>query len=174
MLYCSLCFKKEKFYYIIKFAYCFNIRFMPHKVISKYNSRSAAVQFAYQLKLTNENIQESVEKFLSSELFKEDYKEIKTNFFKKLVLNLEDKTLDQQIEKSLKSGKNLTHLSIIELCILKIALIEMIYEKTDLPVIINEYVEISKEFLDNSSIKFINALLDNLSKNVERKCLTKI
>lgn len=147
---------------------------MPHKVISKYNSRLAAVQFAYQLRLTNENIQESIEKFLSFELFKKEYKEIKINFFKKLVLNLEDKTLDQQIEKSLKSGKNLMHLSIIELCILKIALIEMIYEKTDLPIIINEYVEIAKEFLDNSSIKFINALLDNLSKNVERKCLTKI
>jgi len=175
-LYCLLCFKKDIFYYIMKVAYCFNIRLMSHKVISKYISRFAAVQFAYQLELTNANPLEAMGKFLSLDTLKEkDYKDIKINFFKQLVLKLNDsKTLDEQIEKSLKSGKTLKHLSVMELCILRVALIEMIYEKTDLPVIINEYVEIAKTFLDNSSIKFINALLDNISKNIERKCLTKI
>ena len=148
---------------------------MFHKVVSKHISRLTAVQFAYQLEITHENLLESAEKFLSSDIFKEeDYKEIKISFFKRLISNLNDETLSEQIEKSLKSGKNLIHLSIIELCILKIALIEMIYEKTDIPVIINEYIEIAKLFLDSNSIKFINALLDNLSKNVERKCLIKV
>lgn len=148
---------------------------MFHKVVSKHISRLTAIQFAYQLEITHENLLESAEKFLSSDIFKEeDYKEIKISFFKRLISNLNDETLSEQIEKSLKSGKNLIHLSIIELCILKIALIEMIYEKTDIPVIINEYIEIAKVFLDSNSIKFINALLDNLSKNVERKCLIKV
>lgn len=148
---------------------------MFHKVVSKHISRLTAVQFAYQLEITHENLLESAEKFLSSDIFKEeDYKEIKISFFKRLISKLNDETLSEQIEKSLKSGKNLIHLSIIELCILKIALIEMIYEKTDIPVIINEYIEIAKLFLDSNSIKFINALLDNLSKNVERKCLIKV
>lgn len=148
---------------------------MFHKVVSKHISRLTAIQFAYQLEITHENLLESAEKFLSSDIFKEeDYKEIKISFFKRLISNLNDETLSEQIEKSLKSGKNLIHLSIIELCILKIALIEMIYEKTDIPVIINEYIEIAKLFLDSNSIKFINALLDNLSKNVERKCLIKV
>lgn len=159
----------------MKAAYCFNIRLMSHKVISKHISRFAAVQFAYQLELTNADPLEAMENFLSLDTLKEDYKDIKINFFKQLVLKLNDsKTLDEQIEKSLRSGKTLKHLSVMELCILRVALIEMIYEKTDLPVIINEYVEIAKTFLDNSSIKFINALLDNISKNVERKCLIKI
>lgn len=148
---------------------------MVHKVISKHISRLAAVQFAYQIEITKEDYSDSIEKFLSSDIFKEDeYKEIKTGFFKRLISKLNDETLSEQIEKILKSGKNLIHLSIMELCILKIALIEMIYEKTDIPVIINEYVEIAKVFLDSSSIKFVNALLDDLSKNVERKCLIKI
>ncbi len=148
---------------------------MVHKVISKHISRLAAVQFAYQLEITKENYSDSVERFLSSDIFKEgEYKEIKTGFFKRLVSRLNDETLTEQIKKTLKSGKNLIHLSIMELCILKIALIEMIYEKTDIPVIINEYIEISKVFIDNNSIKFINALLDTLSKNIERKCLIKI
>ena len=148
---------------------------MFHKVVSKHISRLTAIQFAYQLEITHENLLESAEKFLSSDIFKEeDYKEIKISFFKRLISNLNDETLSEQIEKSLKSGKNLIHLSIIELCILKIALIEMIYEKTDIPVIINEYIEIAKLFLDSNSIKFINALLDNLSKNVKRKCLIKV
>lgn len=148
---------------------------MFHKVVSKHISRLAAVQFAYQLEITHENLLESAEKFLSSDIFKEeDYKEIKISFFKRLISKLNDETLSEQIKKSLKSGKNLIHLSITELCILKIALIEMIYEKTDIPVIINEYIEIAKVFLDSNSIKFINALLDNLSKNVKRKCLIKV
>lgn len=146
------------------------------KVVSKSVSRLAAVQFAYQIELTKEPLTESIESFISNYIkANEDFKDINLSFFKKLARNLvNSEILDSKIEDSLKTGEKLTCLPILELSILRIAVIEMMYEKTDIPVIINEYIEISKHFLDTNVTRFMNALLDSLSKNIERQCLAKI
>ena len=89
-----------------------------------------------------------------------------------IIKNLIDKA-DEIIQKGLMAGKSLYGLSIINKSILKTAVYEIVFEKTDIPVIINEYVEISKLFSDLSSAKFINAILDKISKQVERRCLQK-
>jgi transcription termination factor NusB len=56
---------------------------------------------------------------------------------------------------------------------MKVAVIEMLFEKTDIPVIINEYVEITKEFVGNNVAGFVNALLDKISSQIKRKCKTE-
>jgi transcription termination factor NusB len=53
--------------------------------------------------------------------------------------------------------------------ILKVGIVEMIFEKTAIPVIIDEYVEIAKNFVDEKGVKFVNAILDKLSRQVERQ-----
>ena len=97
---------------------------------------------------------------------------VNTKFFKKLVDNFQkDTNLDDMIEDALEDDKTVSNSPPVEICIIKTALTEMIFEKTDIPVVINEYVEIAKDFLDEKVAKFINALLDKISKKVERKCL---
>ncbi len=92
-------------------------------------------------------------------------------FFRKLAADFQkDANLNEIIESVLEDGKTISNSPVVEICIIKTALIEMIFEKTDIPVIINEYVEIAKDFLDDKAIKFINALLDKISKKVERQC----
>ena len=102
-------------------------------------------------------------------------KETNVNFFKRLVNNFtKDVNLDKTIEDSLGNNALISNAQPVEICIIKTALLEMIFEKTDIPVIINEYVEIAKDFVDEKSVKFINAVLDKIAQKVERKCLTQV
>jgi transcription termination factor NusB len=36
------------------------------------------------------------------------------------------------------------------------------------PVIINEYIELSRDFLDERDVKFINGILDSVAKDVRK------
>lgn len=135
-------------------------------------SRLAAIQFAYQFEVNSGDFAQAVKNFMVFMQNNEEYKNVSYSFFKRLVRNLANiSVLNAEIEKSLTSRRGVANLSLMELCILRIAVIEMIYERTDIPVIINEYVEISKEFLDKKNVRFINAFLDTLAKNVTRRCL---
>ncbi len=53
----------------------------------------------------------------------------------------------------------------IELSILYLALYEFSQSKLDKPIIINEAIKLAKKFGQNSSHKFINAVLDQAIKN---------
>ena len=53
----------------------------------------------------------------------------------------------------------------IELSILYLALYEISESKLDKPIIINEAIKLAKKFGQNSSHKFINAVLDQAIKN---------
>ncbi len=53
----------------------------------------------------------------------------------------------------------------IELSILYLALYEISETKLDKPIIINEAIKLAKKFGQNSSHKFINAVLDQAIKN---------
>ena len=53
----------------------------------------------------------------------------------------------------------------IELSILYLALYEISESKLDKPIIINEAIKLPKKFGQNSSHKFINAVLDQAIKN---------
>ena len=146
------------------------------KVMPKRISRMAAVQFMYQSEITGQNSAEAVHDFINAYISnEEDYSGINLNFFKRLVSDFQEEVdFNSIINESLDDGKSLSNASTVGKCIIKVAIIEMIFEKTDVPVIINEYVEIAKEFLDKNAIKFINALLDKVSKQVERKCQKEV
>ena len=53
----------------------------------------------------------------------------------------------------------------VELSILFLALYELSQTNLDKPIIINEAIKLAKKFGQNSSHKFINAILDSVIKN---------
>ena len=142
-------------------------------LMPKRTARIAAVQFLYQMQMTDakttsaEKIDEFVKTYVSDK--------IDIKFFKKIVADFQKSTnLEEVISSTLGNGKDLSNFPPVEICIIRSALTEMIFEKTDIPVIIDEYVEIAKDFVDIKFAKFINALLDKISKKIERKCQTKV
>ena len=143
--------------------------------LSKHTSRLAAVQVMYQLDMTEGDLEKVISDFLIHYVNKEEeYHDINLSFFKKLTNHFVGREeLNELINKNLQASKVLNLPSSITRSILKVAIIEMLHENTDIPIIINEFVNISKYFVDNKNVKFINAILDAISKQVERQCKVK-
>jgi N utilization substance protein B len=145
-------------------------------MIGKSLARYAAVQFIYQIDVLGDSSQLSLDRFV--ELYikpEEQFKSLNLRFFYKLVTHFFDQVdFGEIIQENLGDGKSIENAPLINISIIKVAISEMIFEKTAVPVIINEYIEIAKKFSDTKSVKFINALLDKISKKIERKCLIKV
>jgi N utilization substance protein B len=100
----------------------------------------------------------------------EEFADMNVPFFRKLAANFAE-SLDavEIIRASLTNGKDISNAPAINISLMKAAIFETVFEVTDIPVIINEYIEIAKDFTDTKSVRFINAILDKVSKRIERK-----
>lgn len=64
----------------------------------------------------------------------------------------------------MKKDWSIERISKINIALLKLAIYEMIYEKIPYKVIINEVVELAKEYGDDASHSFINGVLASVVK----------
>lgn len=146
------------------------------KNLSKHTSRMAAVQIMYQSEVSDSDLDKINTNFLTHYISKDEaYKDINLSFYKRLVSHFPDSdSFDEIINKNLQSDKAIKSYNCMSKSIIKVAMIEMIFENTDMPIIINEFIEIARYFLDEKGVKFVNAILDTISKQVERKCQKKL
>lgn len=85
------------------------------------------------------------------------------------VMGILDKldTIDQYISDNCE-GWNIERIGKAELAIMRIATYEMLYEE-DIPhkIAINEAVELSKTYCDDSAPGFVNAVLGKIERNIQ-------
>ena len=93
--------------------------------------------------------------------------------FKKFIKDIVNGTIErndlitEELETSLKEDLILTHLDKLFQVIIKCAVFEFLYKpKTSSKIIIKEYLNASNFFLDISQTKYLNALLDKISKKI--------
>jgi|UniRef100_UPI004048ED4A transcription antitermination protein NusB len=80
-----------------------------------------------------------------------------------------DEFLDDEINKVLGEDFKFLNLDKVFQVILKSASYEFLYKpNVSLKIIINEYLNASNFFLEDSQTKYLNALLDNLGKNLRK------
>ena len=147
--------------------------FVSGNRLSKHSSRIAACQVMYQKDLMCSDTEKTVYNFVNHYIKEEPLlKNINMKFFKKLISHF-DEILDFEeiISQCLVNDGSVTSIPAVMKSIIKVAILELKFEKTDIPVIINEYVNVSKYFVDKSSVNFINAVLDRIAKKMERLCL---
>ena len=79
----------------------------------------------------------------------------------------EIKVLEQKFLETISKFSNIpaSRIGEIELSILYLALYEISQSRLDKPIIINEAIKLAKKFGQDSSHKFINAVLDQAIKN---------
>jgi transcription antitermination protein NusB len=78
-----------------------------------------------------------------------------------------DEFLDDEINRVLGEDFKFLNLDKVFQIILKSAAYEFLYKpNVSLKIIINEYLNASNFFLEDSQTKYLNALLDNLGKNL--------
>ena len=91
------------------------------------------------------------------------------NYVKTMYFDLEDKLgiIDAYINKAAEGWKT-TRISKLSLCILRIAVYEMLYVE-DIPAVIsiNEAIELSKKYDDPKAKGFINGVLNKVKDTVE-------
>lgn len=139
---------------------------------SRRSSRLAAVQALYQLEQTGHAVETILDEFTEHRfsLPQEDklYFNPDVPFFQNLVLGVHKNSaaLNELIEKHLAENWRLDRLPSVMRGILLAACYEISYEEiVPLPVILNEYIEISKEFFQDKEVSFVNGILDVISKS---------
>lgn len=76
--------------------------------------------------------------------------------------------IDDLIISRLK-GWDFSRVSMVDKAVLRLAIYEMMYENLEDLIIINEAVEIIKQFGGEESYKFVNGILDAISKRKQNK-----
>ena len=146
-----------------------------NKILPKTLSRYLAVQAAYNLIISSEK-DEIINNFNSKStlIFLDFEKQIKKksinkSFFLKIFNNFCDKkiSIDELISKNLNGKWSLGRLPIVVSAVLSVAVSEIIlFPKTSIKIIVSEYLEIAESFHNIDEIKFINAILDKIHKEI--------
>ncbi len=144
---------------------------------ARHISRNAAVQAVYQMEQNPDDRQDVVRQFLQSR-FIEDIKgtiEPDLKFFTAITQFLADNlsVFDSLISEHLKEQWKIERLPSVSRSVLRCAIYELYHEPT-VPtlVVINEYIEVSKGFLDKKDISFIHSVLDQISTKIRKPTIS--
>ena len=87
-------------------------------------------------------------------------------YIREIILGIKDKSniINQKISDNLKPGWSIERISKVDLSLLKIAIYEILYTETPYKVAINEVVELSKRYGEDTSPNFINGVLASIVK----------
>ena len=132
------------------------------KNTSPVRSRDKVIQSLYEIELSGTDVKEIL-KDLSLQSRYPHYKDLLLgvmNSMKDI-----DNTLLEFMERKLSS------LDPIERNALRLAVYEMLFTKTDVPIIINESIRLTKKYGSADGHKYVNALLDKIYKSNLEKTL---
>jgi N utilization substance protein B len=127
-------------------------------------AREKAFKLMYSLEIQKkEMINEQIDLYIENEnIVDENTIEYIKSIINGIYDNIEE--INKKISKNLKSGWSIHRISKIDLALLKIAIYEIIYTDTPYKVAINEVVELSKKYGEETSPNFINGVLASVVK----------
>ncbi|NCO00867.1 MAG: transcription antitermination factor NusB [Epsilonproteobacteria bacterium] len=129
---------------------------------TRHHARMAVVSLLYAFDLGNGNIAEHTDEILEEKKIRNKQKDFALALFAGVMENLE--ACDKAIVEHLKEW-DFERLGAIERATLRLAAYEILFGALDSAVVINEAVEITKAFGTEQSPKFINGVLDAISKD---------
>lgn len=133
---------------------------------SRRQSREIAVQILYQMEfnpsLTTEQGLRTFSSHFESEKSDYDYARILIDG-----INSQRSQIDELIQNNSKNWK-LERISNVDRNILRLSIYEMLNLKDEVPVksSINEAIEIAKKYSTEESSRFVNGILDQISKSI--------
>ncbi|PKF60372.1 transcription antitermination factor NusB [Psychromonas sp. psych-6C06] len=134
------------------------------KPAERRRARQFAVQAVYQWQITGATFAQIVDQFtVDQDLSKTD-----VPYFKELlsgVINRAD-VLDEKLSPYL--SRKIKDVDMVDLAILRLAMFELTY-RTDVPekVVLNEAIELAKDFATDESYKFVNGVLDKALRSLK-------
>ena len=129
---------------------------------TRHHARMAVVSLLYAYDLGNQSIADFTDEILEDKKIRNRQKEFAVDLFRGVMEHLEK--VDAAIVKHLKEW-DFERLGSIERATLRLGAYEIMYSPLDSAVVINEAIEVSKAFGTEQSPKFINGVLDAISKD---------
>ncbi|MGL4982405.1 MAG: transcription antitermination factor NusB [Treponemataceae bacterium] len=138
--------------------------------MTRHESRVVAVQILFAWDISQSPIEYLYEFSWFEEKDKKSLTEAEKTFIRLLVAGTIENlnTVDDLIKKFLTTW-DFDRISKIYLAILRLSTYSLLFQ-TDIhsTIIINEAIDIAKDFAIDDSYKFINAILDNIKKSIKR------
>lgn len=129
---------------------------------TRHQARMAVVSLLYAYDLGNQSILDFSDEILEEKKIRNKQRDFALDLFKGVVGHLTP--VDEAIEKHLKDW-DFDRLGSIERATLRLGAYEIMFGELDSAVIINEAIEVTKAFGSEQSPKFINGVLDAISKD---------
>ena len=128
---------------------------------ARHNARWRAVQAIYQWQLTQDDIKEIEQYFLDEQ----DMKKTDKEYFSELLDGVANGVADLDGAIAPLLDRPINELDPVEKAILRMGTYELIH-RIDVPyrVVINESVDLAKSFGAEDGFKYVNSILDKLSK----------
>lgn len=133
-------------------------------------ARLAVVQALFQIEQTQATSANVILEFLAHRLKDAEIglSRTDTTFFSKLVdlaWNFHERS-DQMIQGALKEGWTLDRIEPVSRAILRAALCEITETQTPTAVIIDEYLNLTRDFFDDTEVAFVNGVLNTIAKKI--------
>lgn len=134
--------------------------------MSRKIAREVAFKIVFEYSFQDDDAVELYQRYIQSEEEQPDLNEEDKKYILEIVSGIKDNIskLDEKIQAHLKDW-NLDRINKVDVAILRLAIYEILY-RDDIPpkVSINEAVEISKQFSEDSSPSFVNGVLGEIIK----------
>ncbi|KIM11402.1 MAG: N utilization substance protein B [Sulfuricurvum sp. PC08-66] len=131
---------------------------------TRHQAREAAIALLYAYDLGNTNIAKFADDILEEKKIRNKQKEFTMELFNGTIEHLP--RLDELVKKHLNEWE-FERIGHIERAILRMGAYEVLYNTIDSAVIINEAIELAKKLATEQAPKFINGVLDGISKEVK-------
>ena len=130
----------------------------------KTNARKAVVQALYQWQITGQNLNLIEQYFIDEQFFVENEK-IQREYFSEVFHAVPQNLIDIDALLSNFVDREVDAVDPVERAILRLATYELIhYDDTPYKVIINEAINIAKDFGADGSHRYINGILDKVAQ----------
>ena len=129
---------------------------------TRHQVRESIVGLLYAMDIGNSEIQSFLDDILEEKKIRNRQKKFALALFEGVRENLDK--IDEALNEHLKEW-DLKSLGNIERSILRLGAYEMLFNKTNNAVVINEAIELAKTLCSETSPKFINGVLDALRKS---------
>ena len=137
---------------------------------ARHRSRQRALQILYQHDIRGESLPEAIDNFYGTLHTDDEEAErpMPDLFMEELARGTADKApgIDKLITER-SANWRLERMSVVDRNILRLAIYEMSNLETPPPVVIDEAIELARQFSGDESIAFINGVLDAIRKDLK-------
>lgn len=128
---------------------------------TRHQVRESIISLLYAKDMGNSNISDFIDEMLEEKKIRNKQKEFALSLYEGICSSVDE--LDTAVNLHLKEWQ-IDSIGSIERAILRLGAYEILKSDIDNAVVINEAIELCKKLCNDTSSKFINAVLDSLKK----------